>query len=228
VALNLYAAGLVVARSLVYRARLYRPMLLNIGLSIAPILILALALGLWLLLTVEVGRWAGFAALAPLGVLWLLMLPNASYLITELNLSHRREDDAVPIWYDVILVITLAMSGVTNTVLNVFVAHTTYALAVHGDHARGFISADALVAVGAVLLLLGLGMYLGRYLRLNSWDVRHPAAFARKAVGHFRVGGNAWACLGFSLTYAVFLAVMYAIMVGPIIGGMITRESLFA
>lgn len=40
VALNVYAVALILLRALVYRTRVYRPMLWNIFLSIMPIIIL--------------------------------------------------------------------------------------------------------------------------------------------------------------------------------------------
>ena len=33
---------------------------------------------------------------------------------------------------------------------------------------------------GTVLLLCGFGMYIGRFLRLNSWDILHPLALLRR------------------------------------------------
>ena len=33
---------------------------------------------------------------------------------------------------------------------------------------------------GAGLLLCGFGMYIGRFLRLNSWDILHPLALLRR------------------------------------------------
>ncbi|MBK0417431.1 DUF1361 domain-containing protein [Leucobacter sp. CSA1] len=226
--LNAYAAVLVVARALVYRTALYRPMLWNIVLSIAPILILVLGGAAWAL-TARVDHALSLAVLGIAAAVWLLMLPNASYLITELNLSHRTEhDDRVPLWYDIILVISLAMSGVANTVLNVFIVHTFYAGIWVDDDAAVFVRPGVLAAVGAVMLLLGLGMYLGRYLRLNSWDVKHPVAFARKVLAHFRVAANVWACLGFTLTYAVFLAIIYVLIAGPVVQGLFTLEGALA
>jgi len=216
VSLNLYAVILVLLRASVYRTVLYRPMLWNVWLSILPILIL---FGGFL-------AGAVLAQFAPLlvpwfwgaaGIIWLLMLPNASYLVTELNFSHRGEEDAVPLWYDIILVISLAMSGVVNTVLNVLIVHLFVSLAAFGDSIRSITRPASWLAVAAVLLLLGLGMYLGRYLRLNSWDVRHPRQAMRKVMDHFRVRENLWACLGFSVSYAVFLGIIYLVIAGLVI-----------
>lgn len=213
--LNVYATVLVVARTAVYRTRLYRPMLLNIGLSIAPILVALVGLLAAAALLVA-SRPAALVIAAITILAWLLLLPNASYLITELNMSHRRDDDPVPLWYDIILVITLAMSGVVNTVVNIFVGHLFYTLVVD-DSLAGFGSPTAVAAVAVLLLLISLGMYLGRFLRLNSWDVRHPSRLLQKLWGHFRVPGNALACFGFTLTYAVFIGIMYVLIVGPLV-----------
>ena len=223
VLLNVYALILVLARAGVYRTRLYRPMLWNILLSVLPVFILGIGglLGFAMLIVAPV---VGLVLLAVTAIVWLLMLPNASYLITELNQSHRGEDDPVPLWYDIILVITLAMSGVINTVFNVLIAHLLFTTTVYGDSARNMLKPGALAAVGVVMLALGFGMYLGRYLRFNSWDLRHPVAFLRKFAGHFRSRGHIAACAGFTVTYAVFLALIYCVVAGPMIDGLLSLE----
>lgn len=221
--LNVYAATLVILRAAVYRTRLYRPMLLNIVLSVLPILLLALAF-IALLSLLPVSKALALTVVAVIGVAWLLMLPNASYLITELNQSHRNEDDPVPLWYDIILVISLAMSGVINTIVNVFVAQLLFSVVLADDQALSFFKPRSMIMLAAVLLLVGLGMYLGRYLRLNSWDVRHPAALARKVLAHFSERGNALACFGFTLTYALFIGILYLTIVTPIVFGLYELE----
>lgn len=212
VLLNVYAVLLVALRAPVYRTPLYRPMLWNVFLSILPVVILFIG-GLTGLIMLPFSQPAGVLVLTATAVVWLLMLPNASYLITELNQSHRKTDDPVPLWYDIILVITLAMSGLMNTVANVFIAHIVFVMLRYGDDpgATDFANPGSIVFVGVVMLLLGFGMYLGRYPRFNSWDLRHPVGFVKKLVAHFRERGNALACLGFTLTYAVFLALIYLV-----------------
>lgn len=225
--LNVYAALLVLLRGPLYRTKVYRPMLWNIVLSVIPVFVLGVG-GLAGTVALVVSRPLGLTALAIVAVVWLLLLPNASYLITELNFSHRSEDEDVPLWYDIVLVITLAMSGVANAVVNVLLAHTVFAIAMYGDAATSLARPAALWLVVGVMLLLGLGMYLGRYLRLNSWDIKHPIGFARKIVAHFKVGQNALACLGFTLTYAIFLALIYMLVAGPYIEGLILVERVRA
>lgn len=212
VLLNVYAIALILLRAGVYRTTLYRPMLWNVFLSILPVVVLAVG-GLTGFALLAVARPAGLAVLIVTGIVWLLLLPNASYLITELNQSHRKDDDPVPLWYDIILVISLAMSGVMNTIGNVLVAAVVFTLTVYGDSpgADDFARPWSIAFIAGVMLLLGFGMYLGRYLRFDSWDLRHPVKFTTKLAAHFRQRGNALACLGFTVTYAIFLALIYLV-----------------
>jgi uncharacterized membrane protein len=219
--MDLFAAVLVVARSRAFRTRLYRPMLLNLALCAAPLLVLLI--GLLAAILVRVAGAPGWVVWTVAGVtalVWLLLLPNSGYLVTELNLSHRRQGDGVPMWFDIALVISLAMAGVLTTVLNVFTLHVAYALLRHGDHAVGLQTADGRVVVGVLLLLVSLGMYLGRNLRLNSWDVRHPRALVHKLYAHVVTERHAGALAGFCLTHTIFFALMYLVVAGPVIAGL--------
>ena len=221
--MNVLALALVVVRVPAFRTRLYRPMLLNLALSVAPLLVLLVTLLVTRLTVGLVSVWLGVILGVVLGLAWLLLLPNSGYLVTELNLSHRKEGEAVPMWYDVALVISLAMSGVLNTVLGVFVAQVEYVLLRYGDDAAPLRSADARAFVVVILLLVALGMYLGRYVRLNSWDVRHPSSLVRKVAGHMRSGG-AVPMVAFTLVYGLFFALMYLAVVGPVVAGLVALE----
>src|SRR6478735_3903422 len=100
--LNLYAALLVLARPRLFGTRLYRPMLLNLALSVAPLVVLALTVvGMLLVLALAPSQAALLTVMAVGGLVWLVLLPNSGYLVTELNLSHRRADETVPLWYDI-------------------------------------------------------------------------------------------------------------------------------
>ena len=233
IGLNVLALIFVVLRARIYRTSLYRPMILNIGLSIAPIFMLIIALFAVTFLTSQtatghLSAWvtiSGYLIVACLWLAWLLMLPNSSYLITELNLSHRQEQDPVPLWFDIILVLTLAISGVTNMVINIGLVQIVYAALRFPDSAMWASLArpeSTLLALG-IIALCAVGMYLGRYLRLNSWDIKHPVGFLRRLVKHFdsvRVVRNA---AGFVLAHTIFIALVYYIIMGGIItaGGML-------
>lgn len=222
--MNVLALGLVVARGPVFGTRVYRPMLLNLALSAAPLLVLATTFGLVFLLALGVPRTVVFTLVGLLLVVWLLLLPNAGYLVTELNLSHRREGDGVPMWFDVVLVVSLAMAGVLNTVLNVLLVQLEYTIARYGDVAAPLLAGDTLVLVAVVLLLVSFGMYLGRHLRLNSWDVVRPWRVVARTVTHLRAPGAGGSALAFTLLYALFFAVMYVAVAGPVIQALVLLE----
>ncbi|MBD7920265.1 DUF1361 domain-containing protein [Cellulomonas sp. Sa3CUA2] len=227
--MNVFAAALVVARAPVYRTRLYRPMLLNLVLSAAPLVVLGLAVVVVLpLLVVGTPRPLVWAVGVVLGLVWLLLLPNSGYLITELNLNHRREGERVPEWYDVLLVLVLAMSGVLTTVLNVFLVVLVALVVGSEDSAAPLDSTRARVLEGVLLLLVAFGIYLGRHVRLNSWDVKHPHHLVRKVVDHLRSPGAVGNAIGFTLLGALFFGLMYLVMVGPVVRGLVDLEELRA
>lgn len=213
--LNAYAAVLVLLRARVWRVPVYRPMLLNIGLSFAPVLA-AVVLPVGLLGLAAVAESAGtalpgplflgvfYAFLAVAAAVWLLAFPNSAYLITELNLSHRRDDDPVPLWYDIVATLTLTVSGLANAVVGLGVIHMTALLLADSDQ----VPAWSWAVVALALLLGAFGIYLGRYVRLNSWDVRHPGSLVRKVRAHLAENG-AGAAAGFVVTHALLLAAIY-------------------
>lgn len=217
--LSAYAALLVVGRAVVFRTRLYRPMLLNIALALAPGVVILVA-GIVLLTGLPVP--VRVLLVAVLALIWLLLLPNAGYLVTELNMSHRREGETVPMWFDIVLIVTLAMSGVASTLLSVFVGHLFYALTRYGDTADSLVRADSYLLVAVLLLLVAFGVFIGRHVRVNSWDVLRPWRLARTLVRGLRP--QLGAAVAFTLLYATFLGLMYLTVIGSVIHGLVLLE----
>jgi uncharacterized membrane protein len=215
-ALNLYALLLVLVRGPLFRTRLYRPMVLNLGLSVAPSGVLVVVVIL-ILAVVELfpSRLALLTVIAIGAAAWLLLLPNSAYLVTELNFSHRRDGENVPLWFDIVLVLTLAMSGVINMLANVALVQLLVVAVAVPNAEHPLHGSASWIAAAITLVLVSLGMYLGRYIRFNSWDLLRPTRFARKLVGHFRQTGSGATAAGFVLTHTVFLAILYAIVAAP-------------
>lgn len=217
VLMNVLAVLLVLGRAPLFRTALYRPMLLNVGLSIAPVVVLgAGVLLVAVLLAAGVPPGVGVAVEVVVLLVWLLLLPNAGYLVTELNLTHRKPGERVPEWYDVLLVLSLAMSGVLNMLLNVFLVQLAYAALRFGD-VDALLTTEVRVLTGAVLLLAAFGVYLGRNIRVNTWDVLHPWSLAAKVVRHLREPRRAAGAVGFTAVCGVFFALMYLVVIGPLV-----------
>jgi uncharacterized membrane protein len=99
------------------------------------------------------------------GPLWLIFFPNAPYLVTDF--IHLRHFDAVPIWYDAIMLFTFALTGLMLGFLSLYMMQSLVARRFGGVWSWVF----AVAAVG----MSGYGVYVGRFLRWNSWDVfRQP------------------------------------------------------
>lgn len=215
VLLNIAAATLILLRSRVYGVRLYRPMLLNVVLSFLPVLLAIVGVsGLMLLVpaiqlagaSAPVLLWT-YVALATL--VWLLFFPNSVYLITELNLSHREDGPTpVPLWYDIVQTLTLTISGIANAVLSLAILQTVL-IVFFIDPARPTVPASSWAFAVVVIVLGAVGVYLGRYLRFNSWDVRHPLGMLRKLGAHFRVRGKALEAFAFVVTHALLITLIY-------------------
>ncbi|MEO0556605.1 MAG: DUF1361 domain-containing protein [Bacteroidota bacterium] len=96
-----------------------------------------------------------------LATVWLLFLPNAPYILTDL--VHLAERPPVPFWFDLALLLSAAGTGLLSGY--VALADVQGVVARHWGHRVAWAG-----SVG-VLFLSAFGIYLGRELRWNSWDV---------------------------------------------------------
>jgi len=215
---NVFAFALILLRAPLFRTEVYRPMLLNVGLSVLPVFVLTfLIVGDLALGAAGAPSWL-VATIAGVGLaIWLLLLPNAGYLVTELNFSHRKDDEEVPLWFDIVAVLTLAMSGVLNTVVNIFLVQMFYAVLRYPEDLKPFLRPASWLVVVVILVLVSFGIYLGRYIRFNSWDLMHPVGFLRKFFRYFREPGKVRDALLFSGLYTVFFALIYLVVIGSIL-----------
>lgn len=95
------------------------------------------------------------------GALWLLFFPNSLYITTDL--FHLWEKPGVPLWYDLVLILSAAINGVLYGFLSLYL--------VEQQLIRHFGKKAAAPAVFLLLLACGFGVYLGRFQRWNSWDI---------------------------------------------------------
>lgn len=107
-------------------------------------------------------------------LLWLLFLPNAPYLFTDLIHLHSSPD--VPLWY---LLATLMSCAGTGTLIGYLsLLHVQTIIEQKYGRKIGW------VVAGGALMLCGFGIYLGRCLHWNSWDIFvHPFQLIRTVSG---------------------------------------------
>jgi uncharacterized membrane protein len=149
--LSAFSLALYAARFLYSGQITYIFLLWNLFLAWMPLVFA------WLAVTWR--KWPPLALLA--AFLWLLFFPNAPYLVTDL--IHLRPIDPVPLWYDLILLLDFALLGL-------FLAFVSLSMMQDLVSTRfGPFSGWSFTI--AVLGISGLGIYIGRFLRWNSWDL---------------------------------------------------------
>ena len=108
------------------------------------------------------------------GIMWLLFLPNAPYMITDyihLNVYNYYIPDSAYyqfnsdyiIWYDLILISLFAWLAYFLGFLSIYILQKIIMVKYHIHLSWLF--------VFLVSLLTGFGIFLGRFFRLNSWDL---------------------------------------------------------
>lgn len=94
-------------------------------------------------------------------LVWAAFLPNAPYIVTDL--IHLRARPPIPLWFDVVLLASMAATGL-------LLGYSSVA-DVHRVVARKFGDVAGWSVAFLSLFLSGLGIYFGRFLRWNSWDL---------------------------------------------------------
>ena len=102
-----------------------------------------------------------YSVILLISCMWLLFFPNSPYIITDL--IHLNTGNAVPIWYDAILIFAFALAGLITGFISLYFIHEVLDCFFHKPVNWGIIS--------FVFVLSGYGIYLGRVLRWNSWDL---------------------------------------------------------
>lgn len=105
--------------------------------------------------------------------IWVLFLPNSPYMITDF--AHIIHSRPASIWLDILLLFSFAFSSLLfglisiNQMFNIFKQRWS-------------------LRIANMLLILtcfscGFGVYLGRVLRFNSWDIiTSPLSILKKSV----------------------------------------------
>lgn len=131
-------------------------------------------------------------------IVWFLFWPNSPYIITDL--LHLREKQ-VPLWYDLGLILSFAWTGLMLGFISLIEIQNL--IRKRSNRIWGW-------AFASLMLLLGsLGIYIGRYGRLNSWDVLNPDKLFSTMLMHWQDQLMRIEMLGMILLYFIFLLLGY-------------------
>jgi uncharacterized membrane protein len=165
--------------------------------------------------------WNLFLALIPLGIThivfgnktapgklamaialgaWLLFFPNAPYILTDL--FHLKPHSSMPIWFDLVLILSFAWTGLLAGFISLM----------RIEEALKLWFSPRWTAVGITLLLFlgSFGIYLGRFLRWNSWDIMNrPGALFGDIVDRFAHPFDHPRTWGVTIFLGLMLTAMY-------------------
>lgn len=135
--------------------------------------------------------------------LTILFLPNAPYILTDL--FHLTKNLLAPMWFDLVLILSFALLG-----LIFFIATADRLFTI----LRSFFKSDLLFNSFKFLVILsnGYGIYLGRYLRFNSWDLlSHPGELFWQMYYSVFDKSNVRETISVTVTFTIFLYLVFEI-----------------
>jgi uncharacterized membrane protein len=111
----------------------------------------------------EKSNWKSFMLFGA----WIIFFPNSGYIITDL--IHLKPRNDIPFLFDTTMVFTFAFTGFITGLLSALLIYRRMKSVVSPLKCK--------VLIVAIMFLSGYGIYIGRFLRWNSWDIfLHPLA----------------------------------------------------
>ncbi|HLO30640.1 MAG TPA: DUF1361 domain-containing protein [Anaerolineales bacterium] len=130
---------------------------------------------------------------------WLIFFPNAPYILTDFQHLANRWGD-LPVWYDVMMLIWFAFTGLLLGMVSLFLMQEIIR--------REFGRWAGWAFVALVACFSSAGVYMGRFLRWNSWDIlRNPTGIALYSFE--RVQDPSLQSIGFIGLFATFFLFLY-------------------
>jgi len=157
----------------------------------------------WLLTSVAVFRKvkSRIAILLIMGI-WLLFFPNCLYILTDL--IHLRDIVHAPVWLDLIIVLSFAWAGLCYGFVSL--------MDIERFLKEIFHAAPRVVTVLSICMIYvaAFGIYIGRFLGWNSWDLfGNPAELIHDIFDRFAAPGYNLRVIGFTVLMGTLLNFMY-------------------
>lgn len=198
VAASLLAVGVLVAGPVLLLQRpTHRFLLWNLLLAWIPVIA---ALVLEEVDEPDRGRSSRPVLAVAAAVVWLLFLPNAPYLVSDL--THFDSGSATP-WLDLARLVSFAWAGCLLAVVSLRAVHRVVLRRAGSPVAWGIVVISAMAS--------GFGVVLGRFSRLNSWQ-----AFTapRSVLDEAAAVGASGPLVAVSLFFGLLLLTVY-LALGP-------------
>ncbi|WP_420574585.1 DUF1361 domain-containing protein [Kordia sp.] len=190
---SIFCIALLILRMYVTCSFFYGFLVWNLFLAVVPY-----AISSWLVETNWLRKHT-FPLVLILGI-WLLFLPNAPYLITDLmHLRHSRS--SLP-WLDPFMLFAFAWNGLFLGILSM---HQVFRIL---TDKWNIVAAKRILFV--VVFLCGFGIYLGRFQRWNSWELfSNPIILLHDCLASISDPSRRVRTLGITLSFGSFLWILF-------------------
>jgi uncharacterized membrane protein len=205
--LTLVCFALILVRDLLTHHSKYPFRFFNLVLSWGPLVI---SLFLAAILDIK-RRFFRIGAFILLGLLWLVLYPNAAYLVTDyVHVFANPKYDSMPfgnvyLWYDLVFFFLYALCGLLLGYLSLRYVH----LAIQNK----LPPALCWLFVVGVSYLAAFGVYIGRIKRLNSWDVFNLSGLVEQVSDLFTFATVQF--VGIFGTFLVFVYWLFYLLTKP-------------
>ncbi len=137
------------------KSSFYIFLIINMGLAYIPVI-----LAWWLVERLKRTAWLSLGNIL-ITLFWLGFLPNSFYIITDL--IHTQASVGIDLLYNVVIIMFCIFNGLVAGYISLYLVHQALV--------KRFYYRNVHFVIGFILLLCSFAIYLGRYLRWNSWDV---------------------------------------------------------
>jgi len=131
---------------------------------------------------------------------WLAFFPNALYIVTDL--IHLEQESNIPKWFDALILFSSAIVGLIMAFISLYRVEAFLSKSINRKLQAPFIL--------AILFLGSFGVYLGRFLRWNSWDIISNPFQLLLSIGHRIISPfdhvQTW---GITMVFTVFFYLLY-------------------
>jgi len=138
--------------------------------------------------------------LGGLVLVWLAFFPNALYVLTDL--VHLGQESSAPLWFDLILLLSYGITGLLFGFGSLFMIE---------QRIRQLFHKRNIIWLSFGLLYIScFGVYLGRFLRWNSWDLlTNPGQILGDSLARLFNPLDHQASWAFTLLFGSLLAILY-------------------
>ena len=134
--------------------------------------------------------------------LWLIFFPNAPYMLTDLQ-DLARISTTAPLWYDVIIVVWCSWTAMLLGIVSLYLMQDIVT--------RTFGRFTGWLFVFIISPLSSFGIYICRFVRLNSWDIlQNPGETTQTILGLIIDPSRRLAA--FTFAYTFFFLFVYLLL----------------